>query len=274
INLYNENNNITKEKIEKGQKEKDDVGKLFKRVDTLENITDFLFYINLVVSGITIIEFEYQDLFFIINILTSLTYILLTNFNDIYYKNVAENERRKVFIKDSFNVAITDKTTSRDYYNNEEKESIKKMGLNTFENVFFTKFIVKKMTIFESLKAFVIIVLFVFLLVEVKNLEFLVLITQTVFSSEHLFKYVKFCYFKLHVVRIYRKLREVFVVNPPSNENVFIVNILDSTMDYECLKFYCKVSLSFRIYKKYNEKLNKEWDNIYENAKKNSKSKV
>jgi len=256
LNKDNNNNNKNDKKI-------DDVSKFFNRVKIMEKISDCIFYINLIVSGITIIEFEYQNLFFILNIVFSITYVVLTNVNDIYFKNVAENERRKSFIKDSFDVDITKRVTHL-YYNNEEHESVRRMGVDCFENLFFTKFITKKMLATESIKVFIILILYIVLLIQVKNLELMVLITQTVFSSEYLFKYIKFIYFKIHVTRIYSKLYDMFITFPIDDNDKMKVKILDATMDYECLKFFCKIPLSTTIYNKYREKLNKGWNDLYQ----------
>ncbi|OUM61481.1 hypothetical protein PIROE2DRAFT_62488 [Piromyces sp. E2] len=264
LTLNFDNNEESNEKTSENNEKIDEVSKLYKKVNILEKIANGVFYINLIVSAITIIEFKFQDLFFIINIIFSITYVVITNLVDIYFKNIAENERRKSFIKESFNVNITKRITYK-YYNNEEQESVRKMGINCFENLFFTKYIAKKMLVTESIKVFVIILLYIILLIQVKDLELLVLITQTVFSSEYLFKYIKFVYFKIQVTRIYLKMYDMFITNPGQNEKVMMVKILDATMDYECLKFYCKISLSPRIYKKYVSKLNKEWDDLYHN---------
>ncbi|KAL6630727.1 hypothetical protein U3516DRAFT_619660 [Neocallimastix sp. 'constans'] len=235
---------------EKSEEKVDEVNKLYNRVNISEKIANGVFFINLIVSAITIFEFKYQDLFFIINIIFSIT---------------AENERRKSFIKESFNVNLTKRKTYK-YYNNDEQESLRKMGVNCFENLFFTKYIAKKMLITESIKVFIIVLLYIILLIQVENLELLVLITQTVFSSEYFFKYIKFLYFKVHVTRIYQKLFDIFVTTHAEDDKVTRIKILDAAMDYECLKFYCKISLSSRIYNKYNNKLNKEWDELYHSS--------
>ncbi|ORX75833.1 hypothetical protein BCR32DRAFT_249217, partial [Anaeromyces robustus] len=162
----------------------------------------------------------------LVNYIKDITYVVLTNLVDIYFKNVAENERRKSFIKESFNVNITKRVTHK-YYNNEEKDSVKKMGINCFENLFFTKYIAKKMLVTESLKVFIIVLLHTILLIQVKDLELLVLITQTVFSSEYLFKYIKFVYFIVQVSRIYAKMFDMFITNPRIDEKKMMVKTLD-----------------------------------------------
>ncbi|OUM61482.1 hypothetical protein PIROE2DRAFT_12533 [Piromyces sp. E2] len=138
-------------------------------------------------------------------------------------KKEKENTQDKVsqlYGKIAFLEKIVNKNTTRDnYYNNNENESIKKMGLNCFENLFFSKFIANKMIPEEKLKIIV-------------NL-------------------------------MYTKVYDVFISSPPKEENVFIGKILDITMNYECLKNFCKISLSSRIFNTYNPILTKEWDDIY-----------
>ena len=259
-NEHNKTNDNNKDHCK--EEKVDEISKLYKRVTVSERIAEIIFYFNIVISAITIFEFKYQDLFFKINIISCILYVTLSNITDIYFKNIAENERRKGLIKHSFHVNITKRKTKM-YYNNNEQESIRKMGIDCFENTFFTKFIVNKMMITESIKVFVIILIYIILLIEVTNTEFLVLITQTIFSSEYFFKFIKFCYFKLQVSRINEKFYDMFVLNPPNDENIMIVKILDASMDYECLKFYCKISLSSRVYKKYKDKLTDEWESLY-----------
>lgn len=121
------------------------------------------------------------------------------------------------------------------------------------------------MLIVEGIKVFIIILLYIILLIEVEELELLVLITQTLFSSEYFFKFIKFIYFKNHVNRIHGKLYDMFITSPNQAEDIMRVKILDATMDYECLKSYCQISLSSRIYRKYNNKLSDRWKEIYEN---------
>lgn len=130
-NNDNDNDNIknidnNNENINNGKKVVDEIGKLYRRVTISEKVAECLFYINLIVSAITIIEFKLQNLFFKINIISSITYIFLINLTDMWFKNVAENERRKGFIKDSYNINITRKKTEG-YYNNNEEKSVRKM---------------------------------------------------------------------------------------------------------------------------------------------------
>lgn len=64
------------------------------------------------------------NVFIIFSIISTLGYLALSNLNDIYFRNLAETERRKSLLKESFNVNTTIKETNK-YYNNEEP-SIKK----------------------------------------------------------------------------------------------------------------------------------------------------
>lgn len=140
---------------------------------------------------------------------------------------------------------ITKRVTHK-YYNNEEKDSVKKMGINCFENLFFTKYIAKKMLVTESLKVFIIVLLHTILLIQVKDLELLVLITQTVFSSEYLFKYIKFVYFIVQVSRIYAKMFDMFITNPRIDEKKMMVKTLDVKFNvrYACATYYLHINIT------------------------------
>ncbi|ORX75834.1 hypothetical protein BCR32DRAFT_271639 [Anaeromyces robustus] len=240
------------------------IEQLYGKIAFYETITDCLFYINIIIILSFIFQIKFKSLFIIIHIVINSAYIIITRLIDIFLKNYVETEHRKTFIKNSLNANITENTTPDLYYNNNEKESIKKMGLNCFETLFFSKFIANKMIKEEGLKTFGIILIYISLLFQIKNLAALILIiSQTFFSIEYIFKFIKLYYFKTQANYIYTEVYDIFITSPPKEENVFIAKILDIIMNYECLKYFCKISLSSRIFNKYNSILSKEWDDIY-----------
>ncbi|ORX43896.1 hypothetical protein BCR36DRAFT_586377 [Piromyces finnis] len=116
----------------------------------------------------------------------------------------------------------------------------------------------------ETIKITTISIIFLILLVQVKDLKgFELIFSQTLFLFEFIFKFLKFRHFKTQVELIYDEIYNIFILSPPKEENIFIARILDCTMNYECLKYFCKISLSSRIFEKYNPTLSKEWDIIY-----------
>lgn len=253
----NNNNNEDNKNVQ------DDVSKYYNRINFFERILKFIFISNLFLLIPSIINFKFQNLCFGISIVLSIIYVIITKAIDIYLKNRAEIERRKTFIKNSFNADITTNNTYN-YYNNEEKESIRKMGVNCFENTFFTKFILDKMVFEETLKIFIVFLFYFVLLTQTKSLKGLALLFgQTLFFLEYFFKFIRFQYFRTQVNHIYDQLYDIFIISTTKKENIFTARVLDAIMNYECLKYYCKISLSSKIFNKYNPVLSKKWDDLY-----------
>lgn len=117
---------------------KDEIQELYDRTNKISNLGNILFLLNIIISFILIFDFEYKSIIIIISIILTIGYVILTNINEIYFSNLAENERRKSLIKESFGVNTTPRET-KNYYNNSEEPSIEKLGLNCYESAFLQK---------------------------------------------------------------------------------------------------------------------------------------
>lgn len=199
------------------------------------------------------------------SIILTLGYVALSNLNDIYFSNLAETERRKSLLKESFNINTTLRKTNK-YYNNNEKPSIKKLGLNCYESAFFTKKVVDKMIFSYAIKISVFIIIYIILMIKSINIELLLVITQTLFSAEVLFYFIKLCYYKFQLDKICKEFQDIFFIRGLSNDNANVL-LLNITMDYECLKSFCKIASSSKIFFKNNKEWSEEWTNLLEKNK-------
>ena len=238
---------------------KDEVNPIYKKVNILKNIGNIIFIFVFLFSIIVLLDFKYRNIFVLVLIIVTIANIIISNINDIYLIYFAEEERRKSLIKESFDINITLKET-KNYYNNKEKPSLKKLGLNSMESVFFTKRIVDKMMPIEMIKSVVCLLIYVFLLIVVKDLNVILLVTQTIFSAELIIGFLKFCFFKMKVDKLYDELKNLFCV-VGVNESTEIL-LLCHSINYECVKSYYKVLVSSKIFKKYNDKWTIEWKNM------------
>lgn len=245
---------------------KDEIQELYDKCDNITKKTNILFIINIMLSFILLFEFKYRELFIIGSLLLTISYVILTNINEMYFNNLAENERRKSLLKESFNVNTTLKETNK-YYNNEEEPSIIKLGLNCYESVFFTKKVVDKMLPSNILKIVVLAIIYVILMIKLENMDLLLVITQTIFSAEIIFTFLKLCYYKFQLDKICRDFESIFFKVGLKSKDIDVL-ILDTTMDYECLKSYCKISTSSKIFFANNEKWSKEWEKLIKKVKK------
>ncbi len=238
----------------------DEVQALYDKCDNITKISNLLFIINVFLSFILLFSFNGKEIIINISLILIIIYVTLVNINDLYFSNLAENERRKSLIKESFGVKTTLKETKK-YYNNNEKLSVKKFGLNCYESVWFTKNVVDKMLPFSIFKICVLAIIYIVLMINLENLNVLLVITQTLFSSEVIFSFIKLCYYKFQLEKINSEFEKIFFVSGANNENRDVL-ILDAVMDYECLKSYCKISISSKIFFNNNEKWSKEWKKL------------
>lgn len=249
----------------------DEVQELYDKCDNIATISNALFIINVLLSFILLFSFKYREIIVISSLILTIIYVTLVNINEMYFSNVAENERRKSLLKESFNINTTIKETNK-YYNNSENPSINKLGLNCYESLFFTKKIVDKMIPTEILKTCFLLIIYIILMIKIENLDVLLIITQTLFSAEIIFSFIKLIYYKIQLDKIDKEFENIFFV-AGLNSKKSKTFIIDTTMDYECLKSYCKISISSKLFRKYNIQWSKEWDKLYQKIKKYNSQK-
>jgi putative uncharacterized protein ORF00028 len=251
------------------KKRKDEVSKLYDITNKLSNIGNILFLINIFLTFTLSFNFKYRNIAIIASIVLTISYVVIININEMYFNNRAENERRKSLLKESFDAPITLNETNK-YYNNKELPSVEKLGLNSYESVFFTKNVVDKMIVKNLLKMIILIIVYIILMIRLENLDILLIITQTLFSSEFIFYFVKLIYYKFQLEKINNEFQNIFFITKKNDKNRNIL-IIDAVMGYECLKSYCELSTSSQIFFDNNDKWSKEWEKILKKMKKEGK---
>ena len=253
-------------------KRKDDVSKLYDISNNINNIANFIFLINIICTFILAFDFKYRNIVVILSIILTILYVAIININEMYFNNLAENERRKSLLKESFNIPITLKDTNK-YYNNKENPSIEKLGLNCYESIYFTKNVVDKMIFKDIVKVVLLVVTYIILMIQLENLDILLIITQTLFSSEFIFYFIKLIYYKFQLEKLNNEFQNIFFITNKNDKNRNVL-ILDAVMGYECLKSYCGLSTSSKIFFKHNKEWSNEWNNILKKIKKAGKNNV
>lgn len=251
-------------------KRKDDISSLYDKSNNINNIANLIFLINIICTFILAFDFKYRSIVAILSIILTILYVAIININEMYFYNFAENERRKSLLKEAFDIPITLKDTNK-YYNNKEKPSIEKLGLNCYESVFFTKNVVDKMIFKDMAKIILLVITYIILMIQLENLDILLIITQTLFSSEFIFYFIKLIYYKFQLERLNNEFQNIFFIINENEKNRNIL-ILDAVMGYECLKSYCEISTSSKIFFEHNKEWSNEWNNILKKIKKVGKS--
>ena len=161
----------------------DEIQELYDRCDSVSKAVNVLFFINVILSFILLFDFLYRDVLVLISLIISILYVFITNINEMHFCNIAENERRKSLLKESFNVNTTLRKTNK-YYNNKVEPSFIKLGLNCYESVFFTRNVVDKMIPINIVKITVLGIIYTILMIKAENIDLLLVITQTIFQRK------------------------------------------------------------------------------------------
>ena len=97
-------------------------------------------------------------------------------------------------LSNAYGSELTDKKAIG-YYNNNEKNSIKKLGVNVFESTFFTRNNTNIMIKQNTIKIIIDVIIWLVIVLLMKDKNIVLCITQSIFSSEILISYFKLLYF-------------------------------------------------------------------------------
>lgn len=234
---------------------------LFDKCSKNENIMIVIYVLNIFFMVLVCYEIN-EVLSNIINyilIILNIIYIVLSGYNDLILKNKAEGELRKTMIANSFDVNITT-TKSEGYYSNMINPSVEKMGMNNFESTLYTKKITEKVIYKKTAKTLILVIIWIIIITNIKNMEITVLLTQIIFSADILLDLVKIIYYHFNVNVIFDKFYKIFVTDGYKDKDVPV--IIEYVMEYECLKNYCHIILPNNTFYKERIQLEKEWENI------------
>ena len=242
---------------------RNDVDEEYKKSIKNENRLALLFIVILIFSIINI--FYSHEFIIYLLIVLNLIYVIMSLYDDMIVKNKAESERRKTLLSNAFSINLTSKKTNG-YYNNTISPSIKKLGVDSFESTLYTKKNLSMMILMEEIKTFIIFIIWIIIITKFKNNELFYNLTQTFFSMEVLFKFIKTIYYYLAVSVLYDDFYQLFVTKK-YNEKKDQALVLEYVIDYECLKTYCHILLSNKNFEKINKDLSVEWKEIERNVK-------
>lgn len=85
------------------EERKDEIQELYDKCDNIAKKSNVLFIINIILSFILLFDFKYREIFIIGSLLLTIVYV---NINEMYFSNLAENERRKSLLKEFFMLTL------------------------------------------------------------------------------------------------------------------------------------------------------------------------
>ncbi|MCC9062837.1 hypothetical protein [Flavobacterium piscisymbiosum] len=175
-----------------------------------------------------------------------------------YVFHKAESIRSLDFIDNSLDSSFSEEN-SKDYFSNEEvKVGINKLGINNFENVFFTKCITSKMLPKEYIKLSIVFVVFLFVCI-FSNKEIITLVFQSALPFTIILQTFKLYKLNSNVKSVFNNYKLIF---KSVNEEKIVQNIVNNIIIYEKNLSWAGISLDSKIFKKMNTQLSSEWEKI------------
>jgi hypothetical protein len=179
----------------------------------------------------------------------------------LYLTPRAHDARLADFLSNAFSVPLTYERT-RGYYNNEEDDPFRKIGIQVMENTWFTQELLRMMCHRERAA---VAVWFVTWLVAVLNrttpIDLIVACSLVLFSEVLLSRFLRLEWFRRRVENGHASLYRLFQ-SKPSESPAFAAAVVEALVIYENAKSSSGVTVSSKLFDKNNQRLSGEWDKI------------
>lgn len=183
---------------------------------------------------------------------------LISIANRLYFFPRAEDARRKEFLSNTFQFNLIHERTTG-YYNNNETDPLRRIGVSALENLFFSKAILRKMAPAVRAKAAVYFVVWIgAALWRDTPLDWISTAAQVVFSEEIILRWLRLEWARNRAENIYASTHSLYQLNPPQDK--LAAYAISAFVDYESGKSLGGILLSKAIFDKCNTALAAEWE--------------
>ena len=188
-------------------------------------------------------------------------YFILNSYTELYLSPNAAMSRRKGYIDNSLGTKLLP-TELRGYFTNDDvMQGAYKLAVNCYENCFFTYNIAKEMTKGLLLKnGFVLFLLLCSAYIGFKNSFVAIPILQVFLSNMFLLTLIHHFIFLNRLKTLLNFFEQFFYSNKRKDYDQGMPFYF--ALNYETTLAYNKAPLSDEIFKKLDEKLSKEWEEI------------
>lgn len=152
-------------------------------------------------------------------------------------------------------------TETDGYYNNSVPPSMIKYATNTFESVYFSKFIASKMLIYSLVKSLLAIIVLISVSWIIANGNILLIIAQAVFSAYIVEDTVYLTIYVNRLNALYDSIYTALITTGVHSSQKMPI-LLSFCTEYECIKAHYKIRLDSKIFIKYNHELSEKWNTI------------
>lgn len=237
----------------------------YDAVQTAEKVSDWLFYLNALLSFCTLLvdQKAYSDAYDVVLLLFSISVVAMFALGMIlrlYLTPRAEDKRRQDFFSSACNVSLIHQQTEG-YYNNDFKDPIKRMAAQVLENSLFSKEIALRMARRERVKVAIYALIWLVLLHNRRtDLGWIVVASQAIFSEQILSRWFRLEWLRIRCEKTFDDVFKLFQTRPPIAQ--FNAHVLDAVAMYETSKANAAITLSPEIFDDVNPTLSEEWDTV------------
>jgi hypothetical protein len=180
--------------------------------------------------------------------------------NRLYLKPRADDMRLKDFLSHAYSIPLNHDQT-KFYFNNNEKDKIRRLAAQLFENSLHSKTTASEMAKETRWQFLIYLVIFTLLcLNRSTSLEMISVATQVIFSEQILSLVLRTEWTRYRYERVYDDIYSLFVSNP--NRNIFEIKTFEALVKYETTKANGGIILSSAIFESNNNTVSVEWDLI------------
>ncbi|PND22846.1 hypothetical protein CN934_03305 [Ensifer sp. MMN_5] len=244
---------------------KDPVGeKYYKPLGVAEKISGWLFWVSATLSILTILVDakpwgEILTVTFVVMVIANFVAGFLIR---LWLAPRAEEQRRLDLLSNSYAVNLTHENAIG-YFNNSEKNPIRRLALSVMESSFFTSKILGEMLRLERAKIALYFVFWISCIsIRTADLSWVVVATQALFSEEIIAKYLRMEWYARRCEAVYTKLHRLITTTRVLNNSRCHAQVLENFSEYEATKARASIGLSERIFNNRNSSLSDEWNVI------------
>lgn len=237
----------------------------YSAVQTAETVSNALFYVNALLSCATLLvdQKKQPDLYDLVLLVFSLSVVAMFTIGLIlrlYLTPRAEDRRRQDFFGRAYNVSLLHKATDG-YYNNDAKEPIKRIAVQTLENSHFSKAIALRMVHWERGRVGLYLLIWLVLLhYRRTDLGWIVIASQVVFSEQIVSKWARLEWLHRRCEKTFDSLYRVMQSKQLLAQRD--AQIMEYMLAYETAKANAGVTMSSKYFDEMNSDLSAEWDKI------------
>lgn len=237
----------------------------FWPLELADKTSDWLFYVTALLSFVVLfvepvahpIVYDLLQASFVLSVIVVFVLNLVIR---LHWRPRAADKRAAELLSNSYGIDLTHERTSG-YYNNEQTDPVRRLGVALLENSHFSKAIALEMARSERVKVITYATIFVMLILN-RSTDLAIASTaaQAVFSEQIVSRWLRLEWFRVRCDNTFSQLYSLFQSVP--NKGFLAARVLELFAYYETGKSNSGVNLSSKTFAKLNPTLSKEWETI------------